>query len=458
MFLGATDLDGPRCVNRERAVSAAASSRQRGVPAQSSPAGPMVLIASTAWWAFPARIAMHCAARGVAVAAITGRGHPLTKTAAVQRHFRYGAARPMRALAGAIADSKASLVVPCDDRALMHLHQLHATTSDAALRQVIENSLGGADAFCVLDDRAALAAKARDLGIDAPETLPVDSLQHLDLALDRLGLPAVLKVDGTWGGFGVAVVRTRQQAMDQFLRLSRPISFGRALKRLLVDRDAFHMLPWLEGKKPRLSLQAFVPGHPANSVSVCQDGEILSTVCALSVSVQRPLGAASVVRIIENPAMAQAAEQLARNLKLSGVFGLDFLLDDTTGIAHLVEMNARATPLCHLSFGTGRDPVGGIARLAGLSTPGFSARGEQPSVTDRDVIAYFPQAWHTAPQDRWLREGYHDVPWEDPGLLSELMRLPWPDRGVLATLRRLFQQRRPASGGLLITNRSVEKT
>jgi hypothetical protein len=344
-------------------------------------------------------------------------------------------------------------VIPCDDRALLHLHRLHAATKNPALRLVIENSLGDPSAFPVLDDRAALAARARDLRIDTPETLPVDSVAALEAAIDRLGLPAVLKVDGTWGGFGVAIIRTRQQAKDHFARLSQPVSLSRATKRLLVDRDAFHMLPWLEGKQPRVSLQAYVPGTPANSVSVCQDGKILSTVCAEAVSVQRPLGASSVVRIIEHPAMSLAAEKLAHDLKLSGVFGLDFLLDEATGAAHLLEMNARATPLTHLSFGAGRDPVGALAEIAGL--PGID---EPPCVTGQDVIAYFPQAWHTAPDDRWLRDGFHDVPWEDPGLLKELLRLPWPDRGWLATLRRLFPQPRLTHGDVLITERQAEKT
>ena len=440
-------------MNREKSAAARALPRQRGAGAPPMAGRPVVLIASTAWWAFPARIAMQCAARGLSVAAICGRGHALTKTAAVDRVFRYGALRPVRALAAAIASSKASLVIPCDDRALLHLHLLHATTTDQPLRRVVERSLGNPDAFAVLDDRAALATRARGLQIDAPETVPVENPAALEAAIERLGLPAVLKVDGTWGGFGVAIIRTRAQAMDQFSRMSRPISFWRAIKRLLVDRDAFHLLPWLQRKTPRLSLQAYVPGSPANSVSVCQDGTILSTVCAEAVSVQRPLGASSVVRIIAHPGMAEAAEKLARDLKLSGVFGLDFLLDAATGTAHLLEMNARATPLCHLSFGVGRDPVGGLAEIAGL--PGASA---PPSVTDRDVIAYFPQAWHTAPQDRSLRDGFHDVPWEDPALLQELLRRPWPDRGWLATLRRLFPQPRADEGTLLITNRPVEKT
>ena len=99
MFVGAAECDGLRIVNREQAVAANTASRPRGALASGPSARPVVLIASTAWWAFPARIAMECAARGLSVVSLCGRGHPLLKSAAVQRHFRYGALRPLRALA-----------------------------------------------------------------------------------------------------------------------------------------------------------------------------------------------------------------------------------------------------------------------------------------------------------------------------------------------------------------------
>ena len=328
MHMGVAERHGPGFVNQLDAVSANTASQAVPARAHIAPGRPTILIASTTWWAFPARIAMESASRGLAVDVICGRGHPLQKAGAVRRHFRYGALKPLAALASAIKHSGAALVIPCDDRALLHLQQLRAQTQDENLRRIVDLSLGDPAAYAVIGDRAALAECAIELGIAAPETVRLQAGENLAGALGRLGLPAVLKVDGTWGGFGVAVVRTRQQAEAGFARLARPISLGQAIKRLLVDRDPFHVLPWLQGQKPRISLQRYVPGRPANSVSACLDGEILGTICAEAIAVQRPLGASSVVRIIDHPQMAMAAEKLARHLKLSGVFGLDFLIDE----------------------------------------------------------------------------------------------------------------------------------
>jgi hypothetical protein len=443
-------LQGPDIVQRDNAFMDSAMPIPAPGYGQATRARPVVLIASTTWWAFPARIAMACAARGMDIAALCGPGHPLLKTAATARNFTYGALTPLRALQRAITASGACLVVPCDERARAHLHRLHGRTTDQAVRRVIENSLGDPGFFPVLEDRTALIACARDLGIAAPETLRVDSPQALEDAIGRLGLPSVLKVDGTWGGFGVCVVHTRAEARDTWARLSRRLSFARAAKRLLVDRDAHHLRPWFEHAAPKLCLQRFQQGRPANSISACLDGEILGTVCAESLVLQRPHGASSVVRIIDGTQMADAAAKLAKHLKLSGVFGLDFLIDETTGRAYLVEMNARATPLTHLAFGAGSDLIGAIGHIAGLP-----AMADPERVTDRDVIAYFPQAWHSAPASPWLQQGFHDVPWEDPGLLRELLKKPRPDRGLLATALRAWRGR--VAGGAA-RNRMMDVT
>jgi hypothetical protein len=144
--------------------------------------------------------------------------------------------------------------------------------------------------------------------------------------------------------------------------------------------------------------------------------------------------------------MLLAAERLARRLGLSGFFGLDFVIEDGTGIVWLIEMNPRVTPLCHLRFGQGRDLVEALsAQLSGRPVR------ETASVSDNDVIAYFPQAMYWERNSELLSSSFEDVPFDDPDLVRELRRLPWPDRGILARfaawLRRETAESRAASGG-----------
>ena len=81
---------------------------------------------------------------------------------------------------------------------------------------------------------------------------------------------------------------------------------------------------------------------------------------------------------------------------------------------------------CHLRVGPGRDLPGALfAELTG------GPPAPTPRIQHQDV-AYFPQAWLSDPQNPVLRHGLHDVPWSEPGLVRELMRLPYPDRSLLA--------------------------
>jgi hypothetical protein len=103
------------------------------------------------------------------------------------------------------------------------------------------------------------------------------------------------------------------------------------------------------------------------------------------------------------------------------------MIDDRTGAAYLIEMNARSTQLGHLRLGRGRDlPEAMRARLLDLPPR------ESNPITTNDTIAFFPQAWLSDARSAHLRSAYHDVPWQEPELVRELVRQPWTKRGMLA--------------------------
>ena len=134
-------------------------------------------------------------------------------------------------------------------------------------------------------------------------------------------------------------------------------------------------------------------------------------------------GPASIVRVIDNPEMMLAAERLARRLCLSGFFGLDFMIEDGGNATYLIEMNPRCTPLSHLQLGRGRDLIGAL----GGKLLGQPLRETQP-VTENELIAYYPQAWHC--HSEFLDASFQDIPEGEPKLVEDLRR-PWPDRSLL---------------------------
>ena len=378
---------------------------------------------------------MAFASIGHRVEAVCPAHHPLCKTKAVRTTYRYSALRPLQSLAKAIRKSDPALIVPCDDRAIAHLHALHAPGGSAALSSAIERSLGAAGSFPIVERRADLIAAARAEGIRAPEMLRVSTEDEVQAALAQVGLPAVMKVDGTWGGLGVKVVQSLSEATKALKVLSQPIGPARALKRLMVDRDPFSILPAVAGAKPVVNVQRFIEGTPANSAVACWNGEVLASISVVAMRTRGPQGASTVVRVIDHPEMMETGVKLVRRLGLSGFCGFDFLLEKGTCAAHLIEMNARTTPISHLALAEGRNLVTALA----TELDGITAISPAPSIA-QDVIAFFPQAWLLEPGSELLYSGYHDIPWGEQALVRELMKLPWPERSFLARLLSRLRQ------------------
>jgi thioesterase domain-containing protein len=397
---------------------------------------------------------MGLAKMGCAVSAIyPASGHPLSKTRVIQQRFCYSPLDPIGSLRTAIEAVDPDIVVPCDDRAVAHLHELHASDrnefpSGSKVSALIEESLGLPESYQVVSSRYKLLKIAQEEGIRIPDTKLVTAASQLSSGDPELAQPSwVLKADCSWGGHGVRIADHPNQAEEFFLELSKPLGSMRFIKRLMVDRDPYWLQTWLQRIQPAVIAQSYIPGHPANSAVVCWKGKVLAGIAAEVVNAQGATGSATIVRIVDRPDMLLPAERLARRLGLSGFFGFDFMIEEETGDPFLIEMNPRCTPLSHLQLGNGRDLMAALwAQLS--NTP----LREQAPVTTNDTIAYFPQAWHWDPSSPLLQSSFQDLPSEEPELVRELLRLPWPDRSALARLtnvvRRTTFRHRARRGGV----------
>jgi hypothetical protein len=378
---------------------------------------PTVLIATTSCWVPTARLAMALADSGCMVDAVCPRRHPLGKIRAIRKLYPYRGLTAMHSFVDAIAASRADLIVPGDDLATSHLHRLYNLAQQRGpagqeICELIERSLGSAESFPVVYARSAFMELARQSGVRAPRTEVIANVEQLRNWISRVGLPTVLKANGTSGGDGVRVVHTFEEAERAFRALQAPPLLLRALKRAVVDQDKTLVWPSLLRYRSVVNAQEFVSGREATSAVACWEGEVLGSLHFEVLNKRDSAGPSSVVRLIEHPEMAAAVETMVRHLNLSGLHGFDFMLDSHTGDAHLIEINPRATQVGHLTLGPGRDlPAALYAALSGQSIR------PAPKVTDNDTIALFPQEWTRDPASPFLQSGYHDVPWGEPELL-----------------------------------------
>ena len=394
---------------------------------------PRILIVATVRWPLAARLAISFHSLGCSVQAWCPAGHPLAKTRAVERIHRYGVLAPQRSLRAAIVAAAPDLIIPCDDDAAIQLQQLHDCSNDNEtafpVRSLIRRSLGTPSSCSRAAARGELMDLALAQGVRIPAAGRVSSAADLENWAAREGFPAVIKVDHSWGGLGVTVVRSIEQARDALRSAGNPSLFG-PLSDLIVRRDPSHLLARFRRARRSVTIQKFIVGTPANRAVACWQGEVLAGISVAALQTESPTGPATVVQVIDNEDMAEAARRLVGALGLSGLCGLDFVIETGTNAAYLIELNPRATPICHLPFGAGRHlPLALYSQLVGEPAASIA-----PAIAN-SVIAMFPAEWRRDPRSPYLRSAFHDVPWTETALVRDCVDLPWKDRGIAARIK-----------------------
>ena len=110
--------------------------------------------------------------------------------------------------------------------------------------------------------------------------------------------------------------------------------------------------------------------------------------------------------------MVAAAGAIVKELQLSGFYGFDFILEEATGRAHLIEINPRATQINHFPGQKNLDLTQALFN-AMCGRVGAIAEKRWPA----NEVALFPQEWQRNPNSKWLSAAFHDVPREEPELL-----------------------------------------
>ncbi len=378
---------------------------------------PTVLIAATSPWFPTARLSISLANAGFIVEAISPSGHPLRRTKAVRRNHNYHGLAPLASLTHAIAAANPDVIVPGDDLSTHHLHNLYEQERQRGQKgirtcELIERSFGSSESFAIVYERASFMRVAQDLGVLAPRTAAIANLSDLRRWTSDMGFPVVLKADGTSGGEGVRIAQTPEEAESAFRRLQAPPLLARAAKRAFVNQDKTLVWPSLLRRRYVLSAQTFVNGREATSTVACWKGTVLAGLHFEVIQKRYAAGPATVMRLTENAEMSSAVQKVVRRLNLSGLHGFDFMIEAETGRPHLIEINPRTTQVGHLTLGPGRD-------LSAALHSAVSGECIRPTatLTEKGTIALFPQEWMRDPNSSYLKSAYHDVPWEEPGLL-----------------------------------------
>jgi hypothetical protein len=366
---------------------------------------PYVLVAAAILWPNAVRLCRAFREVGFEVGAIAVPQHPVHRSKAPDRTFEYRPKAPLDSLREAVAERRPDIIVPCDDRIVSHLCALRALGEDNT-STLIETSLGLGGASGVLAKRATLGEISRLPDVDVPRTDSIASVSDLRTWVRRFGLPAILKLDGSWGGNDVVVVRHESEIRRAFWEMRFRQSVLRSVKHYVTGKD----VEALSRLRSAISVQSFVPGKLANATVACWRGKVLAQIAVGVVELASPFGAATVVHVVDGDAMAAAARSICSHYMLSGLHGFDFAIDERSGATKLIEINPRATQISHFNLGPGRD-------LAAALFEALSGRSAawRPPIQSAD-ISLFPGEWRRNSQSRYLTSTFHDAPYDDVDL------------------------------------------
>lgn len=355
----------------------------------------ILLVSTTLDWPFPAQLAAAFTDVGAYVEALRPPRGLLARSRYPSRMHDYYPIIAMDSLASAIAAARPDMIIPCDDQAAELVNRSRGASTMGRME--------------FLD----AAAKA---GAPAAASIAISSEEELEEAMRQLGLPLVIKCDSSWGGEGVIIAPTREDARAAFRRMNNP-SRLRDAARAMRGRGPHFLTRALNPAPVCISAQAFITGTAATSSIACWRGEVVGSHHFDVLLSTTPTSPASVIAHVPCPQMEASAIAIAAALNLSGLFGLDYIRD-AKGHVHLLEMNARATPTTHLALD--EDLPAALLRAAGL---GGRTR---PPVTDRSEIALFPREWLRDPRSPWFGRAFHDVPWDDHNVVRACVRAAPP--------------------------------
>jgi hypothetical protein len=380
-----------------------------------------VLVVATQKTALASRMAIALADVGFCVATLTPHGNPVRKLRSVRDHFTCHRRSRLKSATYAICRWSPNLIVCTDDFAVTSLQTLYqhmVSSGNKAGRYVselIELSLGPAASFPAMRDKSTFLARAQDEGLRCPSTIIIPAAHAFKYPLPELSYPICVKADESYGGICVRVVNCEADVRATVWELQSPRTWHNMLRRLFGAICGSKTLAGMLPLRRAISLQEHIQGRPSNRAVVCWKGKVLAGISVEALETGHPHGPASVVRRIDHPEMARAAEHMVGRLYLSGFVGFDFVLD-SAGRAWLIEMNPRVTQISHFILDDGTNLAGSLYK---------QMVGAEPlprcAPINLGTIALFPNEIVRSASSKYLRSSQHDVPWNEPEFVNDVL-------------------------------------
>jgi hypothetical protein len=275
------------------------------------------------------------------------------------------------------------MIIPGDDRALRFLQHIIEVGEKGylpfALTDIARKSLPDASAFKYSTDKWAASGFMAGMGFRTPQSTKVWSLQDLRDFVDQAGLPAIVKPLMGTAGEGVQILLTGDDVQNA---------------RLSADSE------WLA--------QKYIVGKAGACASVALEGKHIASIpYEKTISHPGETGPATLVTRLDNEVMTRGAAAYANAVNANGFYSMDYVIEEGSGDAYFLEVNARVVPLVTVSEKVGLDLCRALYKaMAGAPIPQLDTSAPRR-------IAFYPQELHRDPQSPYRNE-ILDEPFDDP--------------------------------------------
>lgn len=363
------------------------------------------------------RLPRAFAEAGFEVAALAPPGSLIHQTRHVARRRELGECLNNRRMLVEVEAERRRLdpawIVPCDEmaaRLLAHWCRREGRRPGAlpaGLAACLERSFGRLDAVEARLCKVRTLRLAREIGVSVPDERIADTPEAARQAAEGFGYPVVVKRSNSCGGNGVRVCHDDGEVAAALRAFSRRNSAVTRAREWLRGRG------WWTAQLPEVTVQRHIAGTPAMSCAVAREGHALAVLCAVAERTAGEVAPATVIRFLPHEGMAAATRAMVEAFGASGFLSFDFVLDGE-GRAHLLECNARPTPVLPYGARAGVDLAASLFdMMAGRPTRRAAPREAR--------VALFPEELDRDPGSEAARTLFHGVPWDDPSMLRALL-------------------------------------
>ena len=383
-------------------------------------ANKVLIIAMNKQWIGISRLPSGLARAGFTIYALCPKGSYLSLTKYLNKAilfpiFTYSRSKIIYLyILYALIKFRPDLIIPGDEEAILVLQNLYYNCLKfpyfKKISHLIRKSLSDREFDKMIFSKSAFLNYCEKWKVQAPRNIEVKSMADAQSSAIQLGYPVVLKLDAGYGGSGVFICQNEKDLNKYFHSIKKHSPFKRLT---YVIKNLFFIT--IFDKELKISVQQYIKGTSGH-VSFCAlNGKLLAANPMLGIrTYPGATGPSSVSQGFDNNLLLQFAQTVASKLNYNGFGSLDFMCDEINNNLFIIELNSRPTPTCHLSSHVVTNDLCSIyykainkEKIAENSFKAFT-------------IAMYPNEQNRDPNSHFLKEAYHDVPFDDVQLMNAL--------------------------------------